>query len=335
MKDQKPLFIGLQEVTSDLIRELYPFLESMGYTMISQPGCYDHYGVAIAVLTTTQEKEKVTQTQTPLSSSSPSSSQQTGNIQSVQIIKSGFHSFQKSIMDRGLMWVHGRIIINSANNSYYDVLFTTTHLESFVPKNQYSLPDKENHGGAKARENQIQEAVHFCQEYVKTLPLSSTVQATFITGDLNWDDERKRGGQGTDKPLLSIANNDDSQSYHWIDAWRYCHHNQDGYTYDSKLNPMLKGNLRRRFDRCLFSIGSSVQGKESDSKTGNQNEGKQLGIIDAQLIGTEAIQGIQWEKHVQQWKYGKPTGAKKSELRPVCPSDHFGLYIQFGDSSVL
>ncbi len=315
MKQQKPLFIGLQEVTMSLMQELFPLLESMGYTMICQPDITYSYGVAIAVFTQPQQDHP------------PS-------LPYVRVVKSGFQPFTETIMGRGLLWVHADIIPwrnncnSSSSSSKSSVLFTTTHLESFVPKHQYSLPDKINHNGVKARKSQIQESVTFCQKYRKSSSFSSSspIQAMFITGDLNWDDERK---QAADESLLSIINdNNDSNADGWIDAWKSLYPTQrGGYTYDSKLNPMLKGNLRRRFDRCLYYIENNTGAK------GGSDKCSKLGVCGAKLIGMEAIEGIQWQKEVSEWKYGKPTGAVTHQVRPVSPSDHFGVYVQFGNSS--
>lgn len=312
LHDKKPLFIGLQEVTNDLLNDLFPLLQSLGYTMITQDDCFHSYGVAIAVLTSIYGNDK--------------------NEQYIaQTIKSGFHPYQETIMGRGLLWVHARITNEqpTSSSSHFDVLFTTTHLESFIPKNQYSLPDTHNHDGAKARKSQIKEAVSFCFNYrQKQITVSSSgsngIKALFITGDLNWDDERKgKGSNCTDEPLLPTIN---TPSLSWIDAWKDCNSNQEGYTYDSKLNPMLKGNLRRRFDRCLCYINGDTGKKQQ------QGDEEKLFVNNAQLIGTEAIEGIEWKKEVAEYKYGKPTGATTIQTRAVCPSDHFGLYVQFGRS---
>ena len=217
------------------------------------------------------------------------------------------------------------------------IVLISTILESFVQKSQYSAQDNiMNHDGVKARKSQIEESVNFCNRYKVSCSStsSSSIQAMIITGDLNWDDERRRGrNKGLDQPLLSIVNkdccNDVRNHNYWIDAWKSFHPNQDGFTYDSKLNPMLKGNLRRRFDRCLYCFDDGVQ---SDC-TNSISECHKPVVIDAKLIGTETIEGIEWKKEVKEWKYGKPTGRTTYQFRPVCPSDHFGLYVRFGESS--
>mmetsp|Transcript_26183 Transcript_26183/g.30410 ORF Transcript_26183/g.30410 Transcript_26183/m.30410 type:complete len:205 (+) Transcript_26183:2-616(+) len=67
LKPNKPMFIGLQEVTVSLKLYLFPYLEQMGYTMICQPMDGDSsYGVAIGILTQVdhQPKEQQQQEQT-------------------------------------------------------------------------------------------------------------------------------------------------------------------------------------------------------------------------------------------------------------------------------
>mmetsp|Transcript_16352 Transcript_16352/g.36793 ORF Transcript_16352/g.36793 Transcript_16352/m.36793 type:complete len:125 (-) Transcript_16352:44-418(-) len=117
---------------------------------------------------------------------------------------------------------------------------------------------------------------------------------------MNWDDERKRS-KGIDPEIMSLM--DDN----WIDAWRSLYKKEEGYTYDAKSNPMLRGNLRRRFDRFLLKFRNSSLDRVEESV----------------LIGLHQIPGIQWEKSVNNWSTGKPTG--ETRLLPVLPSDHYGL----------
>ena len=51
------------------------------------------------------------------------------------------------------------------------------------------------------------------------------------------------------------------------------------YTYDSKENPMLGGNLRRRFDRCIYM--SKEQSYQATSLT---------------KIGKDPIPNLTWNK---------------------------------------
>lgn len=276
---QKPTFLGLQEVTPGLLRDLSPLLQSMGYRIICQEGV--SYGCAIGILTNDgMNSEAIV----------------------AQVLESGFHPYRTSQMARGLLWVHAQL------DTIGEVLFTTTHLESYVQGND----------GSSAREIQMLEASQFCLTRMSQKTSrgnADKIKAAFITGDLNWDDERKRSS-GNDKALLPVIQHNQIGRSQWIDTWLETQPGQDGYTYDSKENPMLKGNLRRRFDRCLVCFG------ENDLSTHK-----------TELIGQEAIPGLHWRKEVQKWSYGKPTDQTSFDMRPLAPSDHFGLVASFGAAS--
>jgi hypothetical protein len=272
----RPTFLGLQEVTPYLLNAIAPLLTSLGYGRIMfQEGVT--YGCALAVLTDDIDSSA-----------------------SATILRSGFEPYTNSCMARGLMWVHAKLKYTDI-----EILFTTTHLESYI--------NTEN-DGSKAREVQLKEAINFCldwQSKYRVNPKSSS--AMIITGDLNWDDERKRS-LGTNTPLLSIANDDSNVQEHlWQDSWLESNGpRHDGYTYDSKENPMLKGNLRRRFDRCLVCSPS-----------------QDIVTLSSELVGKEIIEGYTYRKEVPEWRYGKPTGSITYQDRPLCASDHFGLVVKF------
>ena len=237
-----PRFIGMQEVTPQLSSFLFPLLEQVGYQVMAQEGVA--YGCALA-------------------------------LQVDQVLDSGFVPFEQGIMGRGILWA-------SAKVQDCNVLFTTTHLESFVPNYMGTT-----YTGAKEREMQLAELKKFCEEF-------PNVNLAVISGDLNWDDERKRA-TGLDKPMLDLLNNE------WTDAWRQHRPTDEGYTYDSKKSPMLrKGGIRRRFDRILIR-GVSTK----------------FEVTDTELIGKNSISGIQWNKETK-------AGIQKM---PVLPSDHFGLRV--------
>ena len=279
----KPLFVGLQEVTPALSEELFPRLRSGGYQLISQDitGC--GYGCSVAVLTCA--------------------------VGGAEVIDSGFIPYSDTIMARGLVWVHARIgpgDRGGGGGGGGEVLFGTTHLESFV--RNYPVPGR-TYNGAAQREGQIQECQRFAESFMSK---RRGVRAAFITGDLNWDDERKRSG-GNDRPLLEVlAKEGDGRDDVWIDAWRETQPREDGYTYDAKENPMLRGNLRRRFDRCLACFRKGAT--------------ESLRVESTELIGKDAIKGITWQKEKSQWGRGGGTG--QIITLPVCPSDHFGLCVQ-------
>jgi len=201
----------------------------------------------------------------------------------IDVVRSGFLPFRGSIMERGLLWVHVRV-------EGKEVLFGTSHLESWIPGND----------GRVGRAEQIQVVREFCESYLANV---SGVSCAIVTGDLNWDDERKRA-KGIDEPLI--------KSYlgsEWVDAWRAVKGaKNEGYTYDAKLNPMLRGNLRRRFDRFLVYFNP-------------QHEKRGL-ILSAELIGKDPIPGIKWKKEVRGYN-GVATG--RTNTVPVLPSDHYGL----------
>jgi endonuclease/exonuclease/phosphatase family metal-dependent hydrolase len=128
------------------------------------------------------------------------------------------------------------------------------------------------------------------------------LQLAVIMGDLNWDDERPRTSKGTDVPLMSLFDE------RWNDAWRETHPGTDtGYTYDSKLNPMLRGALRRRFDRCLVRPKSA----------------EKVFLEETSLVGQRALSGLIWKK-----QYEYPPGNVVVSDREVCASDHFGLVVK-------
>jgi len=283
----KPTFLGLQEVTPGLLQNLSPLLQSMGYRIIYQQGVA--YGCAIGILTSGGTSQTL------------NSNGANNEAVLAQVIDSGFQPYRMSQMSRGLMWVHARL------DAVGEVLFTTTHLESYIPGND----------GSEAREMQIQEASRFCLERMNQNSGrgdGERIKTAMITGDLNWDDERKRSC-GTDKKLLPVIQHDQRGLTQWIDAWSETQPGQDGFTYDSKENPMLKGNLRRRFDRCLTCFRDD-----------------NLSVHTTDLIGKESMPGLQWRKEVQKWSYGKPTGETSYDMRPLAPSDHFGLVAHFGDA---
>lgn len=272
----RPTFLGLQEVTPYLLSIIGPLLKSLGYGRIMfQEGVT--YGCALAVLTDDIDSSA-----------------------SATVIRSGFEPYTNSCMARGLMWVHAKLKYTDI-----EILFTTTHLESYI--------NKEN-DGSKAREVQLKEAVKFCFDWQSKYKVkSNSSSAMILTGDLNWDDERKRSA-GINNPLLSVANEVVyNQDILWQDSWLESNGaGHDGYTYDSKENPMLKGNLRRRFDRCvIFSPSRDIVTENSD------------------LVGKNAIEGYNYRKEVPEWRYGKPTGNVTYQDRPLCASDHFGLVVKF------
>jgi hypothetical protein len=132
-------------------------------------------------------------------------------------------------------------------------------------------------------------------------PLTTMV----LVGDLNWDDERARGGPAPNAPLLSLLDNDGDNGDNggWKDAWKEAGSPKaHQYTYDAKENPMLGGSLRRRFDRCVW-------------------QSKSHKVSRIETIGRQALPNLVWNKR------NMYNGTSKQV--PVAPSDHFGMVVTF------
>ena len=209
------------------------------------------------------------------------------------IIESGFRPFRNSNMGRGILYARVRLS-STTTTTEQNILFTTTHLESWAG---------EEHPGSTQRQSQILEMEDFCVQMVSK---HATVQCAVITGDLNWDDERARSA-GPDPVMLQHLKKP------WTDVWKHLYGNNKkaiGYTYDAKLNPMLGGSLRRRFDRILlYPDDDSCQVQSTD------------------FLGKEALPGLSWSK----------TNSYNNTVRsvPVAPSDHFGLLAQLKLENIL
>jgi tyrosyl-DNA phosphodiesterase 2 len=219
LRPHKPDIIGFQEVTSPLASIIFPLLESLGYSMIVQP--FSSYGCAIA--------SKVD-----------------------QIIESGYHPFSNSKMDRGIVWA----LIRHNNR---ELLFTTSHLESYLSASENGGPE---------REVQLVEISEFCERCLRE---RAKVDLAIVTGDLNWDDERPRSN-GDNQKLMSLL--DETK---WLDSYRHVNPKESGYTYDPKVNPMLNsGSVRRRFDRILL----------------HTRELQKVHIHNVDIVGKDAIPGL-------------------------------------------
>ena len=189
----------------------------------------------------------------------------------VQVLESKFVPYSNTLQGRGILFVR--------TASY---LFCTTHLESFINQSM---------DGSKEREVQIQQAARFCQDQLEQHP---SLEIDMIAGDFNWDDERKRG-QGPNRDLLSILDQG------WKDAGE-----KFDYTYDAQENCMLAGNLRRRFDRCIYRTKAS----KKQAKAGLKKFG--LNPIEPELI----------------WNKRNPYNNSFRKVK-VGPSDHFAIGVRF------
>ena len=243
------LFVGLQELTVNLVHCLKPRFQDIGYQLYTQQigGFGPSYGVAIAF---------------------PAD---------LKVLEKRFVPYQNSIQGRGFLFVRTSTI-----------LFATTHLESWCGPQLT---------GTQEREVQIIEAAKFCREQLRSI---DGLKLAVIAGDLNWDDERKRKpNEAPNRNLLSIL----------PDGWKDAGTPFD-YTYDAKENPMLNGNLRRRFDRCIYISSLESNPSSQDYQSAN-----------LQKIGKESIPNLVWNK-----RNSYNNSVKKM---PVNPSDHFGIMAHF------
>jgi hypothetical protein len=239
------------------------------------------------------------------------------------IIEQGWIPYTHTVMQRGFLYVRARLPSTSTSSRKTEILFTTTHLESYSGK---------DYNGASQRLLQIQEMCQFLHHQMEEHP---SITMAIISGDLNWDDERRTVGgtrtvSTTDPVLLS------SIPDQWKDTWLEATQPPsvpisttttttkakkkktsatststsaslvEGYTYDSKLNPMLSGSLRRRFDRVLVHS--------------NPFHNHRVQILAPQLLGTNVISpDLTWEKYNM---YTRTT-----RTVPTAPSDHFGYIV--------
>ncbi|XVE87763.1 hypothetical protein DITRI_Ditri19aG0013900 [Diplodiscus trichospermus] len=128
--------------------------------------------------------------------------------------------FENSIMGRELCMTEVEVLGGKT------MIVATSHLESPCP-----APPKWDQMFSEERVEQAEEAINILQNNSNVI----------FGGDMNWDNERD--GQF---PLPDG----------WIDAWRELRPAENGWTYDTKSNPMLSGNypLRRRLDRFVCNL---------------------------------------------------------------------------------
>jgi hypothetical protein len=285
--------IGFQEVVDETAKVLQPALQAANYQWFRQPGTAA-YGCAMAIHS------------------------------DLTVLRQGWVPYSVTVMQRGFLYAHVQLPIPEmhSNEKPVSLLFITTHLESYTGP-QYT--------GAKQRPEQLLEIHSFVQEQQR----SGNIAVAIVSGDMNWDDERVRSA-GVDPPLLSTF----PTAALWKDTWIECLASDvkkklmqptnnlqgdtystpkkekkaktassgvvvGGYTYDAKLNPMLGGSLRRRFDRIL------VQDRSTSP----------VQIVSTQLLGTQAIEDWTWMKY--------NSYAETSRETPTAPSDHFGYQVTF------
>jgi endonuclease/exonuclease/phosphatase family metal-dependent hydrolase len=203
--------------------------------------------------------------------------------ESVIVLEAGFVPFRQTIMARGYCYARGRL----PNGSLCLVL--TTHLESWMSADM---------SGSSERVAQLREM----EAYGNAQLAQGKAEVALMMGDLNWDDASKKPNDPFLEECLVQAND-------WRDVWVATNHlrttvdARKGYTYDAKLNPMLGGGLRRRFDRCLVRAAPKSS----------------LSILTTKLVGQESLPGLFFDKH-NPYKPGAPP-----RRVPTAPSDHFGL----------
>ena len=144
-----------------------------------------------------------------------------------------------------------------------------THLESFIDTNSFR-------DGSAQRECQILQATAFFQDQLQKKP---NLKLAIIAGDFNWDDERIRKETCPNTSLLDLLGGGDNNN-NWKDPGK-C----NDYTYDGKENLMLLGNLRRRFDRCIYMTNSNFPGTTTTTITTRLDK-----------LGMTAIPNLTWNK---------------------------------------
>jgi len=200
---------------------------------------------------------------------------------SCTVLDASWQPYQETQMMRGFLYARLELPFSGKQ-----VLFCTTHLESWTGQ-EYT--------GSQQRVRQLKELEAFCNDQLETY---SSLQTAIMTGDMNWDDERPRTA-GNDPVMANVLTTT------WQDSWLSTRTGRETcYTYDAKLNPMLGGSLRRRFDRCLVRNASSGS----------------VETLGTRLVGTEALVSLTWQKY--------NTYSKTYREVPTAPSDHFGLVVQ-------
>lgn len=209
---------------------------------------------------------------------------------SLAVLDSGWKPYTGcTMMDRGFVYARCRV-----PNDGLVCLVTSTHLESWAGKDM---------NGSAARAPQLNRMEEFCNQHLE----QGQADVAIMMGDMNWDDaSRNPTDDAMDDVLMSVE---------WKDAWLETNHlrttvdAKKGYTYDAKLNPMLGGSMRRRFDRCLVRSARHVP----------------THIVSTTLVGKEALPGLTFDKE------NPYTKATKTTL--TAPSDHFGLVTELRASS--
>jgi hypothetical protein len=291
--NMNPLWcIGFQEVIPETEQYLQPAFARAKYQFFRQPQPAA-YGCAMAI------------------------------HEDLTILEQGWIPYSVTEMQRGFLYVRAQFPKKTNTTSTgqdgdddnappQQLIFTTTHLESYTDP---------SYTGAQQRTRQLQQMCTFVEQQIQQHP--NQVKVAIMSGDMNWDDERVRSS-GMDPNMLSTI------SLPWKDTWletkmankkatttktnKYAAPKSksstivEGYTYDAKMNPMLRGSLRRRLDRILVHDNSSGSSRTTGTTIGP-----------TQLLGTEAIPDVTW------MKYNSYTETSQETL--TAPSDHFGYIV--------
>jgi hypothetical protein len=285
----------------------------------------------------------------------------------ITVLDQGWVPFKKSEMGRGFMFVRATLPVrnheDNANATSSDkddlpqFIFTTTHLES------YTGPD---YNGSKQRFHQIKEMSTFLQTQMRQHPavrmsmisgdlnwdderVSSrtschdSVLLSLISS--NWKDTWLEAHSSamtaaetkTRTAAISKSNSGVNNGNAALPTVTYKKQKSkiialkdqvEGFTYDAKLNPMLKGSLRRRFDRILVydnhhDTSTRTASCPSDSTPPKSPHGlssQQVQFYNPQLLGKVAISDdLTWEK--------PNTHNDTTRTVPTAPSDHFGYIV--------
>jgi endonuclease/exonuclease/phosphatase family metal-dependent hydrolase len=193
----------------------------------------------------------------------------------VSVLESKFVPYPTSLQGRGLLYAR------TATH-----LFATTHLESFIST---------SNDGSHERQRQILLVTRFCQEQLAKYP---NLEVAIVSGDFNWDDERKGKGKACNAELISLLD----------DGWRDAGQPFD-YTYDGVENCMLGGGLRRRLDRCIYLRN-------------DKNSSSNIAKVSLEKFGKDPIvPNLSWRKI-------NPYNGKET-VKKVAPSDHFAIGVRF------
>jgi endonuclease/exonuclease/phosphatase family metal-dependent hydrolase len=202
---------------------------------------------------------------------------------SLEVLEQGWYPYTTTSQSRGFLYARVALPFSSEQ-----ILFTSTHLESWTGR---------RYTGVSQRQQQLRELQDFCAQKFAS---HSNLRTAILTGDMNWDDEPSENGTPGLDPVMSTVLVDG-----WKDSWLETKHmasSKTCFTYDKKMNPMLDGDLQRRFDRILVHVRG----------------GGGTMAVSTKLLGTQALPDLHWSKD-----------SDSGKQLPTTPSDHFGYVATF------